>query len=117
MDFKTTQTIYRQIVDWIFEQILTGNWKEGEKTMSVRELAVKFEVNPNTVTRSFDFLQTHDIITNKRGIGFFTNEGAKEKITSIRKKEFMEEEVPAFVKNLKLLNIDINEIIEIYNKN
>ena len=115
MDFKNTQTIYRQIENWVFEQILSGAWKPGERAKSVRELAVAFEVNPNTVMRSYEHLQNQEIITNKRGIGFFVNEDAPEKIHAIRKKEFMEEEVPEFLKNLKLLNIDFNEIVRLVN--
>ena len=111
MDFKSTQTIYRQIEHWVYEQILSGNWKPGERAKSVRELAVAFEVNPNTVMRSYERLQNQEIITNKRGIGFFGNEDAPEKIHAIRKKEFMEEEVPEFLKNMRLLNIDIQEIV------
>ena len=115
MDFKNTQTIYLQIVNWVFEQILSGTWKPGERAKSVRELAVAFEVNPNTVMRSYEYLQNQEIITNKRGIGYFVNEDAPEKIHTIRKKEFMEQEVPEFIKNMKLLGIDIQEIMKIVN--
>ena len=113
IDFNNTQTIYMQIVDWVFEQILTSAWKPGDKAKSVRELAVMFEVNPNTVMRSYDYLQNNEIFLNKRGIGFFVTEDAVEKIKILRKREFMEEEVPVFIKNVKLLDIDVNEIINL----
>lgn len=112
IDFNNTQTIWMQIVDWVFEQILTAAWKPGDKAKSVRELAVMFEVNPNTVMRSYDYLQNKEIIFNKRGVGFFIAEDATEKIIAIRKKQFLEMEVPAFVKNMRLLGIDIQEIVE-----
>ena len=111
MDFKSTQTIYRQIENSVFEQILSGAWKPGYRAKSVRELAVAFEVNPNTVMRSYERLQNQEIITNKRGIGYFVNEDAPEKIRALRKKEFLEEEAPEFLKNMKLLGIDFNEIV------
>ncbi len=113
IDFNNTQTIYMQIVDWVFEQILTSAWKPGDKAKSVRELAVMFEVNPNTVMRSYDYLQNNGIFLNKRGIGFFVTDDAVEKIKFLRKREFMEEEVPVFIKNVKLLDIDVNEIINL----
>jgi len=115
MDFKSTQTIYRQIEHWVYEQILSGAWKPGERAKSVRELAVAFEVNPNTVMRSYERLQNQEIITNKRGIGFFVNEDAPEKIHAIRKKEFMKEEVPEFLKNMRLLGITMEEIMAVSN--
>lgn len=117
MEFSSTQPIYLQIVNWVLEQILSGNWKAGEKVMSVRELAVHFEVNANTVMRSYDYLQNNQILMNKRGIGFFVAENAVEIIKTLRKKQFMEEEVPVFLKHLRLLNIDIKEIINLYNDN
>lgn len=116
MDFNKSQAIYMQIVDWVFEQILSGTWKAGERALSVRELAVHFEVNPNTVMRSYEYLQTGDIIVNRRGIGFYVREDAPDKIRHIRKAQFMNDEVPAFIKNMKLLNISLDEIVEIYNK-
>ena len=115
MDFKSTQTIYRQIENWVYEQILSGAWKPGERAKSVRELPVAFEVNPNTVMRSYERLQNQEIITNKRGIGFFVNEDAPEKIHAIRKKAFMEEEEPEFLKNMRLLGITMEEIMAVSN--
>ncbi len=117
MEFSSTQPIYLQIVNWVLEQILSENWKAGEKVMSVRELAVHFEVNANTVMRSYDYLQNNQILMNKRGIGFFVAENAVEIIKTLRKKQFMEEEVPVFLKHLRLLDIDIEEIINLYNVN
>lgn len=117
MEFSSAQPIYLQIVNWVLEQILSENWKAGEKVMSVRELAVHFEVNANTVMRSYDYLQNNRILMNKRGIGFFVAENAVEIIKTLRKKQFMEEEVPVFLKRLRLLDIDIQEIINLYNVN
>lgn len=117
MEFSSTQPIYLQIVNWVLEQILSENWKAGEKVMSVRELAVHFEVNSNTVMRSYDYLQNNRILMNKRGIGFFVAENAVEIIKTLRKKQFMEEEVPVFLKHLRLLDIDIQEIINLCNDN
>ena len=117
MEFSSTQPIYLQIVNWVLEQILSEKWKAGEKVMSVRELAVHFEVNANTVMRSYDYLQNNQILMNKRGIGFFVAENAVEIIKTLRKKQFMEEEVPVFLKHLRLLDIDIQEIINLYNVN
>ncbi len=116
MDFNNTKAIYLQIVDWMFERILTGDLKPGDKVKSVREMAVAFEVNPNTVMRSYEFLQNNEIIVNKRGIGSFVSEDAVVKIKKLRQREFMEEEIPAFIKQIKLLDIDVNEIINLLNK-
>lgn len=43
-------------------------------------MVAMLEVNPNTVMRSYSYLQDRDIIYNQRGIGYFVMEGAYEKM-------------------------------------
>ena len=69
MEFKEKQAIYLQIGEHISETILRKQWEEGEKIPSVREMAMSIEVNPNTVMRTYSYLQDRGIIFNKRGIG------------------------------------------------
>ena len=71
MEFRETQSIYLQIADYVCEKILLKEWPPGERIPSVRELAIQLEVNPNTVMRTYEFLQNESIIFNQRGIGFF----------------------------------------------
>jgi DNA-binding transcriptional regulator YhcF (GntR family) len=111
MDFKETQPIYAQIADWACEQILLAQWKSDERAPSVRELGAQLEVNPNTVVRSYDFLQTKEILVNKRGIGFFVAADAAEKISQFRKERFFEEELPMVFKTMNLLGIGVEEIV------
>lgn len=114
MEFREKQAIYLQIADWVCDQILTGKWPPEEKILSVRDLGIRMEVNPNTVMRAYEFLQQQNIIFNKRGIGFFVAENAKETILQIRKKRFFETELPDFFKTIKMLEIGMDEITEHY---
>lgn len=116
MEFKERQAIYLQIADYVCDHILMGKWKSAERLLSVRELAVKLEVNPNTVMRAYDMLLKKNILVNKRGIGFFVEEEAIDKIVSLRKQQFREEDLPALLKNMYLLGIDIEEIKKQYNE-
>jgi len=111
MDFKETVPIYMQITDWACEQILLGKWQSDERALSVRELGALLEVNPNTVVRAYDFLQTKEILVNKRGVGFFIAPNAADKIREFRKERFFEEELPVVFKTMKLLGIEMNEIV------
>lgn len=110
MEFKENPAIYIQIAEYVCEQILLKKWKLGEKIISIRELAVQIEVNPNTVQRSYDLLQQQNIITNKRGIGYFVEDDAMERIISFRREQFEENELPVFLRNIFLLKIDFKEI-------
>jgi len=111
MDFKETQPIYMQIADWACEQVLLGKWQSEDRAPSVRELGALLEVNPNTVVRSYDFLQTKDILVNKRGVGFFIASNAADKIREFRRERFFEEELPMVFKTMRLLGIEMNDVV------
>ena len=115
MEFKETQPIYLQIGDYVCEQILLGRWKENDRLLSVRELGVALEVNPNTVMRTYDFLQGKQIIFNKRGVGYFVSDDARQKILRYRKKQFLEQDLPVVFKNMTLLGMTLNELENEYN--
>lgn len=113
MEFKKNRAIFMQIADRISEQILNKHWVEGEKIYSVREYAAQIEVNPNTVMRTYTHLADTGIIFNKRGIGFFVESGANEKILKLKKKEFIKIELPELVKKMKLLGISRKALQEL----
>src|SRR5574344_2973716 len=85
MDFKNYKAIYLQIADRICDEILLGTYGEEERIPSVREYASVVEVNANTAMRAFDYLQSLQVIYNKRGIGYFVAVGAKGTILKLRK--------------------------------
>ncbi len=114
MNFKDNQAIYLQIADRICDEILLGKYPEEERIPSVREYASLVEVNANTVMRSYDHLQSQEIIYNKRGIGYFVSSGATEKIRSVRRSIFLKDELVYFFRQLHTLGISMEEIKEMY---
>jgi DNA-binding transcriptional regulator YhcF (GntR family) len=116
MEFKGKQSIYIQITNYVCEQILLEQWPPGERIPSVRDLAATLEVDPNTVMRAYDFMQSQEIIFNKRGIGYSAAEDAKKLILAYRRERFLESELPGFFKILYLLNIPVEELQTRYDK-
>ncbi len=110
MQFSESTAIYLQIADYVCERILLKEWPPGSRIPSVRELAIQLEVNPNTIMRTYDFLQQQAIIFNQRGIGFFASEDAPEQASRYRKKLFIEKDLPQFYRNLYLLGMSIEEV-------
>lgn len=110
MEFKDNEAIYLQIAAFVSDQILMGKWPAGQKIPSVRDMAVDLEVNPNTVMRSYEFLQGLEIIYNKRGLGLFVAEDGFDKVKAYRKENFVRQNLPELFKNMYLLDISIDEI-------
>src|SRR5215212_7591817 len=116
MNFRDQQSIYLQIADYVCENILLKKWPAGDKLISIRDLAVNIQVNPNTVQRAYDFLQQKDIISNKRGVGYFIESDAEKKIKSYRKEIFIEHELPQLFKSMYLLGLSFKELEGKYKK-
>ena len=114
MEFKDNEAIYLQIAAFVCDNILTGKWIAGQKILSVRDLAVELEVNPNTVMRSYEFLQSLEIVYNKRGLGLFVADDGFEKVKAYRKQNFVDQNLPELFKNMYLLGISMNEIEQQY---
>ncbi|GAA4426034.1 GntR family transcriptional regulator [Pontibacter saemangeumensis] len=115
MDFKENQAIYLQIANRFFENILQKKWDSGDKIPSIRDMAVEFEVNPNTTMRTFNYLQDKGIIYNKRGIGYFLADDGFEKTIAIKREQFLEEDLPVFFKNMQLLGIKLDDLRDYVN--
>ncbi len=107
MQFSEDKPIWRQIYELIAMRILSGEWPELERILSVRELAAEVGVNPNTVMRSYERLEADGVIFNRRGIGFFVSEGAKGHIKELERQKFIDEELPKLQERLSLLDITI----------
>lgn len=112
MEFDPNKPIYLQICDNICEQILSGGLAPESRILSVREYGASIGVNPNTVARSYEKLTDAGIIYNKRGIGYFVAAPARDIILEQQRRDFLENEAPQFVKRMKLLGIDPNEILK-----
>ncbi len=63
--------IYRQIYHQIRRNVLIGELKEGELLPSVRALAERLVVNPNTVARAYQELARDGVVDSQQGRGIF----------------------------------------------
>jgi GntR family transcriptional regulator len=115
MEFSQPKAIYQQIADRMRDRILEGEWQPGERIPSIRELAVDIGVNPNTITKSYQSLMERRIIENQRGLGYFVAEHAKSTILEEVKADFVREELPRVFRTMRLLNMDLDELVHYFN--
>lgn len=67
--FDNNRPIYLQIAERLERDIISGRLKKGEKLLSVRDLALEASVNPNTVQRAMQELESRGIVTVQRTSG------------------------------------------------
>ncbi len=110
MEFQSSKGIFLQIADNLCHQILEGQLKPGDRVPSVRDLAAEFEVNRNTVMRTYTNLQEAGIFDNKRGIGFFISENAVELVRASEKSNFFTNQLPDFIRKVNLLKLNSTDL-------
>jgi GntR family transcriptional regulator len=116
MEFNQPKGIYLQIADQIRDRILQGEWSEGERIPSIRELAVSLGVNPNTVTKSYQALTDLEVIENQRGLGYFVAANARKTILREMKSEFVRDDLPRVFRTMRLIDMDIGELADHYER-
>ena len=114
MEFTDNEAIYLQIAGYVGENILRQQWPPDQKIPSVRDLASELQVNPNTVMRTYEFLQNQGVLYNKRGLGIFVAPDAAAKVQAYRRERFLQQQLPAFFNTISLLGIGLEELSQRY---
>jgi GntR family transcriptional regulator len=84
--------IYEQIVDQVTFGVASGALEPGSLIPSVRELAQRILVHPNTVARAFQELERRQIVTARRGRGMEVTPEAPD-ICRARREETVRERI------------------------
>ena len=71
MEYNPALPIYLQAANSIKRDIVTGKLPPGAKLPSVRDLAVEYTINPNTVSRVYKELESVGVCLNRRGFGSY----------------------------------------------
>lgn len=63
--------IYLQIIDELKTAVLSGRYRDGDRVLPVRELAVQLRVNPNTVAKAYRLMQDEGLLVSRPGGGTY----------------------------------------------
>ena len=110
--WNDSQPIYWQLKERTIAMILDGTLAEGVALPSVRTVASDFQLNPITVSKSYQALVDEDLVEKRRGLGMFVREGARKKLTGSEREKFLSEEWPAMVTRIRQLGLDINKLLQ-----
>lgn len=86
LNYRDSRPIYGQIKDGLRRLIVTGALAAGEKLPSVRSLASRLAINPNTIQRAYESLEAEGYLYSVPGKGSFAaphtgvDQGRKEEL-------------------------------------
>lgn len=109
LNFRDSKPIYEQVEDGIRKLVVNNLIAADEKLPSVRELASKYALNPNTISRAYRELEEQGYIYTLNGKGTFV--AANEKVNDMRKEELLHQ-FDELVKELSFLMVPTEQLVE-----
>lgn len=109
IDFDSNLPIYIQVMDYIKKEIVSGRLKPGDRVDSVRDLALHFGVNPNTVQRSLSELEREGLLKSERTAGRFISEN--EELIGLIREQMATSCISCYVKEMENLGYEGEEIL------
>ena len=111
---NSDRPIYAQILERIQMQIVSGVYQPGTKIPSVRELAADAGVNPNTMQKALAELERSGLVMTQRTSGRVVTEDLN--MIKETRNQLAGEQVRDFVKRMKDLGFDREDIIDLLRK-
>lgn len=105
-----SKVLYVQVAEKIMINILENDCKPGDKYKSVREIALEFSVNPKTVQRAFDHLNSIGIFETVVGGGRYLSKDSD--VLDVIYKHLILSEIERFITQMQFLNIGRNQLLE-----
>ncbi len=110
--WNDSQPIYWQLKERTVAMILDGTLAEGEALPSVRNVASEFQLNPITVSKSYQALVEDGLVEKRRGLGMFVRDGARKSLIASERAKFLDEEWPAMLNRIDQLGMSVTELLE-----
>lgn len=104
--------IYQQIVNQVKLQVSSGRLGADEELPSIRALAERLMINPNTVARAYRELEVAGIVTKRRSTGSFIS-GDASAMSKHDRLQLLVEKVDGLLVDAKQLSIDVGDIVDL----
>ncbi len=71
IDPSSSRPVYVQVIDQIKRDIALSRLIEGDRLPTVRDLAIRLAINPNTMAKAYKLLEQEGVIVTRAGAGAF----------------------------------------------
>ena len=115
LEYDNNIPIYLQVIDRIKKDIIQGRLPMGEKLPSTRELALQYNINPNTAARIYKEMEQQKMCFTKRGLGTFVTEDPE--IFNAMREDMARKRLDSFISDMKALGYTKEELIEAISQN
>ncbi|WP_318766056.1 GntR family transcriptional regulator [Lactiplantibacillus carotarum] len=110
MSFATNGApYYEQLVMTIKQQIVQGVLQPGDKLPSVRAMAATQHLNPNTVSKAYQLLESQRAVYTVKGRGTFVS-AAEEPVGNAKELQKIQDRLTGLLTEAQFLGISVEQI-------
>jgi GntR family transcriptional regulator len=111
-DRSQDRPVYLRLRDVIADSILDGTYGDGDALPSVRAFAAQHGANPLTAAKAYQGFQDEGLVVVRRGVGMFVAEGASDRLRRDARNQFLTEEWPRVVGQIRRLRLDPADLLD-----
>ena len=108
LNLRDSRPIYEQLKDRMRQLIISGGIREGEQLPSVREMAARLAINPNTIQRAYRELEHEGYVQSIPGKGCFA---LKQMAGDTKRMESLWETLEKTAAELRFLGVSTEDLI------
>jgi GntR family transcriptional regulator len=110
VEVKSALPVYEQVKRALKIAILSGRLEEGDQLMSIRELALKLQINPNTIIKVYYQLEMEGFVLSRPGAGYFVKLDSKK--LQKEKRELFEKATDEYISKITDMGYSWEDIIQ-----
>ena len=114
VNVKSAVPIYEQIKNAVKISIFTEKLRDGDQIVSIRELSTRYNINPITIMKAYNQLESEGYLFSRRGAGYYVKTDKRD--CGKGKREILEMEVSRFLKKIAALGFNAKDLLIELNK-
>jgi GntR family transcriptional regulator len=117
LDPSNGAPIYRQIIQQIEYAVLSERMRPGDRLPTIRSLAVRLKINPNTIARAYGELEIRGVLATQVGSGTYVSDKApllgEAASAGVGLNRKIREVLGRFIQDMRDLGVDQAELPEL----
>ena len=107
--------LYKQIADQVRRAAATGRLQPGDPLPSIRALAERLVINPNTVARAYRDLAAEGVIEARQGVGYVAAE-RRRNLPAEERRRRLDQALDPLAHEALVLDLETAEIVDALEK-
>jgi len=112
----SSDPIYRQLIEQMRRLIAAAVLKPGDTLPSVRDVALTLAVNPMTVSKAYNMLETEGLLNRARGLGMLVAERTAPTYNQQEKENLLRPTLARAAAEARQLELENEVVITLFKK-